>query len=181
MGSARTGEDRASHSAGRADSAASRAASPPRSRPELPDWESPRFALTQPVAPGPEREPTTWRAAGPSSLCGHFPGSGLALPTSGRAGAAPAPARRPGPGPRSVPGFARDAREARGQERGRKEGGGARERREDRGMEGTGGRRRRGAGGGGREKEGMKEEGRWSEGEKQGQGGRRRREEEEEG
>ncbi|XP_053752145.1 collagen alpha-1(I) chain-like [Panthera pardus] len=37
-------------------------------------------------APGPEQEPTAWRAAEPSSLCGRSPYSELALPTGGRAG-----------------------------------------------------------------------------------------------
>lgn len=61
--------------------------------------------------PGPEREPTAWRAAGPSSLCDRSPYSELALPTGGRAGTL---LRMLGaaPGPSSAPGFGRNAGEA---------------------------------------------------------------------
>ena len=73
-------------------------------------------------APGPEQEPTAWRAAEPSSLCGRSPYSELALPTDGRAGTL-LRMRGASPGPGSAPGFTRDAEGRReGEERGERRG-----------------------------------------------------------
>lgn len=95
---------------------------------------TPHTALTLPVAPGRDLEPTGWPATGRSSWRGRW-GSGLELPTSAGAGSAPARARVH-PGRRSAPGFERDAGGAREGARG----GGKRERKR------SGERRTEGAG-----------------------------------